>query len=755
MKEEQGTVILLFALLSVVLAGFAALSVDLYQAATVRDQLTASTQMASLGAVEKYYASASVSNQDERIEGVVNRVEEVFLAQLGEGSPLLERYEYDSGGKRELDGNMKDIIKTGLKVVFQEHDDNFDPVGTTDYDEIVIHAGNYIYSEEQYDLKYGSLAKPDGCDEFPCFAPARPTDTISTFKVLSNFPDFGYGGFINSVADGAFERLSLKSTAVSSVVPRIGCFLVDISPSASRQTHHSSYSKQVTDQLVDPDGYAGASNSNNPYQKRDLDVPAGHGAMPAYVLSKYNPQIDVSYDDAGDCSKTSPPAPTASEADWDAWVNEINTLTDFGLFTPMECKYTTRGSDTRAYYHYESDYTVKQVAGDSVYSSFDSDLHPNPLTNPMFSMGDTGLFHSVQTYRGPTFQGPEPFKTIMDGLAFAVERFKERNVSGDKLCLIFYDEYVGWARTVQPTSDLDYILKLVKDDNNYVISADDYTTSGHVADIKPDDATGWLERSIRHGLFPGYVRAPDTTVPSGERLVTDTKSNLPQAIMAASNFIHDAAEGGPSSAFITLFGDGLTNCRFDGDCSDDFGCNCSNDFNGHTDSISDLYDLAAELVEDKNIPIHVFLMGDSVNPHIIYHYEDGTGSCLSEEQIRGLPSQNSFVKGNEGSTAGELETAFDLKDDATVTGDNRWYQTNTYLYNLARLSRGIWAPILPATDSDGLCVPYDTVCADTAGRPPHRSRRLEDPLCESAESQVQRYIDQIIGDNPFVVVETE
>lgn len=738
---ERGGVLLLVTIMFVMLAGFAALATDLYRGASTHDQVVSFNQMAALGALEAYYNTSGKAESDRILE-VEKNVEAIFKNQFQEGPTLLNS-----------------DAASSIRVGFQTHDSSFSPLAFVSEPEVVVQAGTYVTDNTQFTASYGASATPPSdCTSFPCFVPQRPGDPVSSFRVITSLPDFEYSGFINAVTGNSISTLSLTSVGVSTVVPRVGCFLVDLSPSATRQTHPA---KNNAEQIAYPDGFVAPPSDNNGNKPGSLAQ--GHGTSPAYILSRDNWQVDDSLDDPFYLPSLScldvPAAPdpvTGTALDWDNWYDDILRSANFGRFLALECAHTTRDIETRVGYNFADDYTLMQVVGDALYSTVpERGLHPDPVESPLYSMGETGLYHLVQT-RG---QNPEPFTTILNGLGYAVEEFEARNVSGDRLCLMFYDSYLGWSRTVEPTNDYDYLKSFLIEEPGSPCSpfANDVPlSSGHDADILNTSCA--KEKALRYGIFPGYGKPPAAGYTG--KYITGAESNLPQALMAASNLVYDATQELPASAFIAVFGDGLTNCRFDGDCTDGSGCICDDTLAGHRNSVQDMYTLAEELLIDRQIPLHVFLMGESVNPHIIYHYEDGRsdGECLSEEEVRGLDSSiNSFVKGNT-ATPLELETLYSNKNDSSLTGDDRWYDSNQYLYNLVRSTRGIWAPIMrnPVDDSSiTSCETYEDICADTGAidRPAHRSRRTIDPNCESRSDQIERYVAQIIGDNPFVIAE--
>jgi hypothetical protein len=222
-----------------------------------------------------------------------------------------------------------------------------------------------------------------------------------------------------------------------------------------------------------------------------------------------------------------------------------------------------------------------------------------------------------------------------------------------------------------------------------------------------------------------------------------------------------------SADFIVHIGDGLANCL---NCIDDTSGLCADASNIH--SCSNLYPYYQQAIEDlhnmirndiwsdpdvRNIPIHAFMIGDSVGPHSLDIEEEDSvdgSNCYGPEKVGG--SGYPAVRGTPGDVT-DKENAFRFASKNTP-----FWEANVAWFEIAKLTRGIWAPIRPFSANDN---PGDCVLArlDGDGDPcepeiygiSENNRRVYDPFCESKEEQINRYLNIVLGDNPFKLVEPQ
>ncbi len=413
---------------------------------------------------------------------------------------------------------------------------------------------------------------------------------------------------------------------------------------------------------------------------------------------------------------------------------------------------TTRFADTPTdpTVHYQSDYKKMQILDDSFYPSMPSDVtthHPNPLTegNGMYSqtpMTGSGTWALVDTFRdtnsdGGTYYGPEPLRTIFVGLRQAINIFKDRSVAGDKACLIFYDHNLYWPRIVKMTDNFDYLLKQTDFDNWSTINdSDSEQVPGAIYNISQSSG---LDRVIRFGLFPS------------ESTFTDTYSAMTEALNQFSKTDATTTDSNvPSANSMILIGDGLTNCSHS-------SASCNNSYETHSQNINEVLTMAKTNLVPNSIAVHVILVGDNVRPHTVNRPSvSNPGKCMTDREYRARYQNHQnisgFVRGN---VCWDLENFEDEEDSSYADGpcpdvayyEPPYYEINKYMYELAAITQGIWAPLRPPPS--GCAVDggdYEAPCTEG-------ERQETDPACRSMQTQIKQYMTDILGENPYTLVE--
>ena len=386
------------------------------------------------------------------------------------------------------------------------------------------------------------------------------------------------------------------------------------------------------------------------------------------------------------------------------------------------------------------------------------DLHPNPDDNLNYKVYQDGdrKYAFVDGYTDKDgmnggrlkYSGPEPLHTVMIGLNAAMKEFKARQVAGDRACLIFYNKRMPWPGVVQLTDQFDYLISLT-DSTPPVdgIKADD-------DDTDPTDSATGLELLIRHGLIPGGQDANFT--------------NTPLALTEASNQLKNGNKNGSfSSDFVVSISDGVTNCYDVSDKDHPGKYDCQNDYTHNSSSITNVTSVVQNAFKNKNIPIHWIMVGNSIAPHTMKYQAPGepSGTCLTDEEARlkNVP----MVRG--GWAGAEFDTTkFPWSYQPGVTGDvafqsmsptSPFYQSNLMAYDLASKTRGLWGPIRPRADgcSKTTTPPKDCThsITETDAWKSEDAVQKTDPYCRTPEEQMKDYMDRIIGDNPFSLVEGE
>lgn len=416
MIEEKGAVLVMIAILSVAILLFAALAIDLAALAASSQQASHSAKYAALTALDAYMRKQG--DQATKLTAALdaaNAIGEMNLALLQPQSSILK----ESVNARKAGGPF-------------------------------LIPGRF-YSQA-----------PPACDahtvcggdiDVPCFVPLSdinhdcdrtPNVGPNAFQVIGE-----YAQGLRKVFSGVISSkpMALSVNEVAALVPRRGCFIIDISNSMVRDTH------------------------------RGNDSPP-NASLYSFLLTVDNPggeqnQHDVVWN-AMDDSRVNPTALPVPE--------------------PSDPRYVRR--------HYKSDYLVADILKDSDYFSGEFDKHhPSPfeqvgLTATLgeeqwmsYGRGNDSVKYRFDAYRDHTYSGPEPLSTVFDGVRRAIEIQKHRAVTGDQACIIFTDAVLFWPRVFNLTSDFDYLL-----DHLDLRTPDALREPGHVT----------LSHMASMVLMPGY-----------------------------------------------------------------------------------------------------------------------------------------------------------------------------------------------------------------------------------------------------------
>jgi hypothetical protein len=341
-------------------------------------------------------------------------------------------------------------------------------------------------------------------------------------------------------------------------------------------------------------------------------------------------------------------------------------------------------------------------------------------------------------YRSGSYQGPEPWLSILKGVRMAVQTIKDRSVAGDRACLILYNDVLDWRHVINLTDNFDYILTLLNEEEITGVSLSDAKLSNW------KDHKEWPPKWIQLGMFPTPGRNTFTSLAFKE---------------AIDQFADDKFKV-PSVDFVVHFGDGLPNCYIN--AAGQITCNAQQ-YEAYRQAMLQISNLVYNGFFKSKIALHMFMTGDSVGPHTrlelgpgqtpINPYDADWGgnpptesNCLTDEQARHADPPVDYVIGQ----------GLDLKDGGNPQAqtifqhafDNPpqpFYQANLDWYRLVRMTGGRWAP-LRKNPVD--CTPhYD--CTSNNGN----QRLLQDPLCRSTEDQVKDHLSEVLTESAgFVVV---
>ena len=541
----------------------------------------------------------------------------------------------------------------------------------------------------------------------PCFIPTTKAklgfdSRANAFKVSGEFYSTGlFSSFARILGAHAFK---VRASAVATILPRHAVFLVDNSRSMVQETH--------------------------PIETTYIDE---------------HPQIEGS--DYGF------PSPVT-----------ISTLHD-ELWKWMQANALNRPANEtenpHKQKHYVNDYSSFVLLGDDSYGNLGvnvplpaaagggkefiklKEMHPDPKVRTSFSTkaytGDTKDFrYSMDAFRHPKYQGPEPLRTVFAGLLEAVKTFEERQVAGDKVSIIFYDNTLTWPRVINLTNKFGYLKALTDFEMKptslgfpSLLQSD--PTKKTTVENEDLEKLG-LELITRFGLFPFWNGNTDTTLAIREALYQLEKERKDSKIQ--------------SSDFIVLFGDGMATCHSTS------VPRCSNSHSYFLKAMDEIKQqiLQKDGIAEQDIPMHYIAMGSHIQPHTVDHVQPG-GGCYSDVDWRSsaatLPTGTSVF--DFASNANNNTVTFANADETTP-----FYAANRYMYEFSILTSGMYAPIRPARAKvDGVCEPIK--CGD-ASDPDlaivnGQYLRVRDPSCKEPLDQVKDYVKQMIGDNPFTIVE--
>jgi hypothetical protein len=695
-QSEHGAIMLLTVAVLVVFFIFAAFAIDLTVISASTGEARYQSRLTALAALEHYFDTKCPDPTQTECHTPKAAAALARAQEVADANTIL----MDSGGGAE------DIqINTGPAV---------------------------LESGRWYSVDDGN----DPCSRgYPCFV--RGNTKVNAFRYSGNT----YRG-ISRVFSKIFagqNAIPVNVTAVASVIPRHGCFLVDISGSTATETHT----------IFDTQAVVGG----NP-----MTIPRSRFV---FFLSEVNGTGQPGEEDA-------------------IWAALPQLRPDPSPNVPT--------------LHYKGDYEIKRILTDANYGP-DYSHHPDPATNPSFSGSRIAGLYDVDFYRGGSYNGPEPLVTIFRGLNEAVKMFKERAVAGDMACMVFYDRYLTWFRTITLTKDFDYLQKFtdprqLTEPINPLLG---YRPTQPIDGLPEYQWTDLDEAplAIRHGLFPvgqGFTKtmialreamrqfATQSTVTSSSDFIVhigDGLVNCDDNMCSWSDFNKD---GEADNQDVQPFADKLNNsgCKgltrsdpafWNNSCwsydrnSDNAvtdadiaafaasasGCQpCANTYDYYKQGIDQIRNYARNSLFPARIPLHVILVGDHVKPHTLDVAGAG-GKCLTDVQAR--KDEKSYVLGGDGSgtpfaNLNAARTAW----ERMLNGEAPFYQANADWYAIARLTGGLWGPLRPKDPTCGIgSGPSQDTCNNG-------QRREYDTLCHTDAQQIIDYMSTIVGQNPYAVV---
>lgn len=631
-SNERGTLVVMLVLLAFSIFLFVSLALDSARFSSSKKEAKMYSRVVALGALEAYMSTPGNLSEEHKLIAARDRARALASSTDVIGTPGGTPFEIKL--KSEVYGD-----RSGIPVLIP---------------------GKYFFTltaDEENPCDAGMTP--------PCFRPIRAGEKPNSMRLEG--PLFSEVNTTFGITSSSAKIKPFSDVTVT-LLPRRGCFLVDISPSMAYDTHPRE------------------SDPRNRF---------------AYFLDGSDGQIG---DEKHKYSFSRLPAYRGGH-----------------LWTP-----TT---------HYQSDYKEYRILNDENFNSTDAEHHPNPNSNPIVygsppRAPGKPFYYTVDKYIDGSYQGPEPLRTVFNGLDGAIKKFKERKVGGDKACIIFYDDKLLWHRVFNLTDDFDYLEKVT-----------DWS--------KRDNTNEGFDFAIQHGVIPRVGASTNVLLALNE---------------ASSQFNADKSLGAPTSDFIVLIGDGLSNCRtcnyqnrFGNYCGTS-GPSCSNRFDYYYYSGKEAFEFARTSLARQKIPVHVVQTGQAVAPHTYDIFKSGsTSTCLTEfEKRRSTPPQSSIRATSPGQTSPNCPTSFgsDGSQETSCDTDTKWselfktaspgnpfYYSAKSLYDLSVVTGGGWYPLRPAGNDCSTCRPG--------------ARRVTDPLCRTPATQLGDTISDIMSQSPFTVVEDD
>lgn len=716
LQEESGVILILLALLALVIVSFAAIIIDLSAYANQREQAEEYARLAALAALEAHMGAAATAPLNQRIQAAEDRANTVSNLNV----LITER----NNGARVFAPILNPTLPTtgrGAQLI----------------------PGTWYPS-----------APPSGnpCTTYPCFValtsltpvpPATTVPQVTAYQVRGQI----YDQFSTKLARTIFNTASfpVNVLATATVVPRRGVFIVDLSASQTRDTHVLRHTG------VSPTPIPTPNQSTNPL--------GGHGSEFAYSLSTDNPGEPNFQDDYWTFLVGRPDRPQTAGSDTDV-TSWRYFFKNYAAAPDKNKDISTITEDQYRKMHFKNDYVQKYVLADgdyarlrAVYQSQAANAnypfpHENPATDPNFRIASSSTLayrHKIRVDKfrnGPdadgssfTYKGPEPLQSVFGGLNSAMNVFKTRKVAGDKASLMFVDSRIWYTRFVTMTDNFDYLLRLTDFSRNAGMTADDIADYGdplnaNYNNIITSSTTG-MELAVRHGLVPMGMGASMT--------------NLSLAVNQALFELQRDNPTGFSSNFITIITDGLANCRLcrpTDNCTGGQAYACSNQYSYFQDAMNDLIAMVRDRIQGRNVSVNWIMFGDAIAPHMLNIRKDASGTCATDEDARA--NNWTMVQGN----TGDMNAAF-----SGMSATSPFYQANVAPYQIAVATKGLFGPIRPPLAGCNPATP--PTCSGDPATPSSWQPVRNDPFCRTVSQQITAYMQRIIGDNPFTLVEVQ
>jgi hypothetical protein len=740
---QEGSLLVFLALALFALVAMGALAVDsalLYTAKT-QHQLTANT--AALAALEAYFDTAdgvgnAVQVLQPKIDAAAARASQVTGASVN-AQLAANLFENPSDSQSSYVTSYTDAPQSG-------------DIGT-------LIPGRYFYSVPNSGCQAYCTSHPDECstatscpcggadsiaDRSPCFAAGAQASRANAMRIeLKTNPDSKIRLLLGSIF--GFQSAGVSVRATATLVPRRAVFLIDMSRSVTSDSH----------------AFVGA--------QRDT-----------YALFR-NPEAESLTPGSQICNGANGAEPEGD--DYTAWTETF--VTSQGNVRPQLAL-----ADHQTFNWMSTNQPAKIAQYDC-------------MTVP--ATGDEGNADGIaatdwetQVYLTDQGRTPQPLQSILQGIHVALRRFQERAVRGDMVAVLGFDDSILPSRATlsEPYSGIgdSFRVGLVRPDSQ------EFSNMLNAVDVPYGTNAG---RPLRERLQFKFMipRLYGEISSSGQR--TGAGTDLAGALAAARAIIMTGRtwpetnnqfnlsdidpEYERADNFVMLFTDGQGTCyrpidNKDPRCITTAGAALDAAFNA---SIIDAHE---ELTTLKNAKIatYISLTGKNVAPNTVVR-KDGN-KCMTQERHSQLYTKACAGEfGNIGNVNGKNYFCWWWYTEYLL-GSTPGNPDNTYGYK-SGVPNGMYNTIagygafLPLRDpcnwnngsvaseaacqAGGLTKLLDQRCSSAAkDKYPVPNIKIGavtytngdgamfcDPLCRSKARQVEDYISQIMGQNPFVLVE--
>ncbi|MFN8388804.1 MAG: hypothetical protein U0136_00775 [Bdellovibrionota bacterium] len=477
--DQTGFVLIFLAIAATAFVALLALTIDSYRLATSHSQERSVAQAASLAALERYREAKPTTpfatpraEYEWRVTKAIERAEEVAGLQK---NTLLGNPGTSLANVGDLTNNSAGTITAGA-YVFEE------PNGA---------GGCSSYS--------GTNSATNGCPcggtapnkwVGPCFkANDQNSVEASSFEVKIKTKSSSPIPFLFGRAIG-YTSQSIQAPGRAAMVPRHGVYALDMSGSMTAETHLSYADLGPTEQ---------AKASQYVFQIR------GNSALGDPVCTTdgaQNPCINAA------CT----------------FLGDLNAL---AVWNGMEKTRPATGLKP-SWKHYRSDYTCKLVDID------------NDGTNEQYLVDTNTHYYDDSTPPDNAadgfYRGPEPLSNILVGIHQALLKLEERQVAGDQIAVLAFDQAVVDKRPAELGRVFGYTHPGLAS----------FETLKQLTDVaepgNPKSAS--LTLRLNAGFFPRPAANTD----------------IPEAVVKASDLLAEMPNNTSAQSYVALFTDGLSTC---------------------------------------------------------------------------------------------------------------------------------------------------------------------------------------------------